>query len=209
MNAANPEPRRPRDESGFTLLEVLVAVVVLGFLMVGLAEGVRAGLALRQAQTHRVGETADLDATMRVLRRVLTRIPLNAAGDRLLTTASGAGFDGEADRISFVGNLPTGLGTTRRATMRLAVAHGNLVLSWRPHHHDRPIGPPPPLTRTVLLDGVRRLELAYWGSPGNAGPPAWQARWQWPEAPALIRVRLDFAKHDPRHWPDLIAASRL
>ena len=53
-------------QSGFTLLEMLVVLVVLGFLMVGLTQGVRAGLTMWGAQTRRVGETADLDAGARV-----------------------------------------------------------------------------------------------------------------------------------------------
>jgi general secretion pathway protein J len=60
-----------RRQSGFTLLEMLVALVVLGFLMVGLTQGLRAGLTMWGAQTRRVGETADLDAGARVLRRIL------------------------------------------------------------------------------------------------------------------------------------------
>ena len=47
-------------QSGFTLLELLVALVVLGFLMVGLTQGVRTGLAMWGAQTRRLGETGEL-----------------------------------------------------------------------------------------------------------------------------------------------------
>jgi general secretion pathway protein J len=188
-------------------LEVIVALVVLGFLMVGLAQGVRAGLSLRQAQMHRLGDTADLDAAMRVLRSILTRLPVNPAGDRLLTASDGTAFRGEADRITLIGDLPTGVGTTRRAEMTLAVENGQLVLSWRPHYHERRLGAAPPLTRTVLLDGVKRLQLAYWGSPNNNGTATWLSRWESAEAPQLIRVRIEFAKHDPRQWPALIAAA--
>lgn len=196
-----------RGQGGFTLLEVIVALVVLGFLMVGLTQGVRAGLSLRHAQVHRLDQTADLDAAMRILRSLLSQLPVNAAGDRLLTASDGSGFKGEADRVSFVGNLPTGLGTTRLAEMTLAVENGRLVLSWRPHHHEQLLGPPPPLVRTVLLSGVERFQLAYWGSPNNSGTASWHATWEAGDAPLLIRVKLEFAKHDPRHWPALIAAS--
>lgn len=196
-------------QSGFTLLETLVALVVLGFLMVGLTEGVRVGLSLQHAQSHRLSQTADLDAAMRLLTGLLTRLPVDPARNRLIATAAGAGMKGEADRLSFVGNLPTGLGATRRADMTLFVRDRHLVLSWSPHYHERPIGPPRPPTETVLLGGVVRLELAYWGAPAAGQNPAWRARWEGFEAPELIRLRLIFAKEDSRRWPDLITAPRL
>ena len=71
-------------QSGFTLLEMLVVLVVLGFLMVGLTQGVRAGLTMWGAQTRRVGETADLDAGARVLRRLLGGISLLSPGGIIL-----------------------------------------------------------------------------------------------------------------------------
>src|SRR6266446_5733188 len=73
-------PSMSGQQSGFTLLELLVVLVVLGFLMVGLTQGVRAGLTMWGAQTRRVGETADLDAGARVLRRLLSGISLLSAG---------------------------------------------------------------------------------------------------------------------------------
>ena len=75
----------PGRQSGFTLLEMLVVVIVLGLLMVGLTQGVRAGMALWGAQQRRVGETAELDASARVLRILLTGIaaaPADGVGRR-------------------------------------------------------------------------------------------------------------------------------
>lgn len=196
-----------RQSSGFTLLEMLVALVVLALLMVGLTQGVRAGLALRQAQTHRLDDTAELDAVMRLLRTLLGQLPMMPDGSRLLTTDKGEVFTGAADRVNFVGNLPSGLGMRRRADVTLSLDGRSLVLSWRPHRHDHPFAALPQ-TRTVLLHGVERMELAYWGAPQGGASPAWQSVWESPAAPDLIRLRLVFAKGDPRHWPDLIAAPR-
>jgi general secretion pathway protein J len=195
--------------SGFTLLEMLVALVVLALLMVGLTQGVRAGLALRQAQIHRLDDTAELDAVMRLLRTVLGQLPMMPDGSRLLTTDNGDVFTGAVDRVSFVGNLPSGLGTQRRADVTLSLDGRRLMLSWRPHRHDHPFAALPPPTQTVLLHGVERIELAYWGAPqGDAGSAGWQSVWENPAAPDLIRLRLVFPKSDPRHWPDLITAPR-
>lgn len=199
MNGGCADPR----QNGFTLLETLVVVVVLGLLMVGLTQGVRAGLALWGAQQRRVAETADLDTGARLLRTLLTGLPAAPPG---AAGANPVAVKGDAEHLSFLGDLPTGLGTTRRADISLGLHNGNLVLSWTPHRHEVPLGPPPKPTDTELVAGVRRLEIAYWGAAAPDQPAAWQTRWDGPAPPSLVRIRLVFGKGDRRHWPDLIAA---
>jgi general secretion pathway protein J len=193
-----------RLEVGFTLLETLVALVMLGFLLVGLTHGVRTGLALWNAQSRRIGEAADLDAAERTLRNLLSGI---ATAPSVGAASGSATFDGSADHLAFVGDLPNGLGTTGLANIVLALQGGRLVLSWTPHRHEISSAPPPKPVETELVGRVVRLELAYWGSPSPDQPAAWQRQWQGPQLPDLIRVRLLFAEGDKRRWPELIAAS--
>jgi len=189
-------------QSGFTLLEILVALAVLGFLVLGLAQGVRTGLTLWAAQTRRVSETAELDAVARVLRTLLSEIPAPPSAGATSPTE----IKGLPDSLEFVGDLPTGLGDTRRANIAIELRRGRLVLSWTPRRHEISSAPPAPPIETELLGGVDRLELAYWGAPETGQPTGWQAHWDGPEFPALIRLRLAFAKGDRRRWPDLLAS---
>jgi general secretion pathway protein J len=192
-------------QAGFTLLELLVVVAVLGFLMVGLMQGVRAGLTLWDAQSRRVGETAELDAASRVLRMLLSEIAAAPAAG--FGTGTGAvALKGTAESLAFVGDLPTGLGTTRRADITLELRRGRLVLSWTPHRHELSAAPPPTPTETGLIEEVERLELAYWGPAAPDQAAGWQSQWDGPAIPELIRLRLVFGKNDRRHFPDLIAA---
>jgi general secretion pathway protein J len=197
-------------QTGFTLLEVLVVLVVLGLLVVGLTQGVRAGLTMWDAQTRRVGETSELDAAARILRILLTEIPANPSGG---VNPGAAGttteFEGRPDSLAFAGDLPNGLGSTRRAEIKIELRRETLVLSWTPRRHELSSAPPPKPVETELMRGVERFDLAYWGSPAPGQPPGWQAQWDGPGLPELVRVRLGFAKGDRRRWPDLIAASQL
>jgi len=201
--------RSGRDwQAGFTLLEILVALVVFAFLLIGLNQGARTGYALWNSQTRRIGETEELDATARTMRSLLTGIPILPA--TVSDTAPQAiAITGEVDRLAFVGDLPTGLGTTRRADITLTLHAGRLVLSWAPHRHEEAGVASVAATETELIHGVERLELAYFGvvSPGQR--PLWHAQWAGPGLPLLIRFRLGFPKSDGRRWPDLIAAPEL
>jgi general secretion pathway protein J len=198
--------RRSSGEGGFTLLEVLVALVLLGFLLVGLSAGVHTGLGLWRAQRRDLRKTQELDATARILRELLTGIPQIPPGGFAADPQGRRGVRGTAHAFVFVGDMPTGLGTTRRADIRLKLQGKRLVLLWAAHRHELLRQTPPP-EETELVGAVKGLAIAYWGSWNPPQPPTWHSRWPGPGIPELIRVRLFFAKSDPRHWPDLIAAS--
>ena len=197
--------------AGFTLLEILVAVTVLGLLVIGLTQGVRIGVSLWNAESRRSGEIAELDATARTLRNALTFIPISAAA----ASASGPvaiGFKGEPDLINFIGDLPTGLGGAQRADITIHREGASVMIAWAPHFHqapETPAAPGPRLTETELIRGVDALQFSYWGADSPTSPPAWRTQWDGPTIPELIRIRLGFAKGDLRHWPDLIVAPSL
>jgi general secretion pathway protein J len=194
-------------QGGFTLLEMLVVVTVLGFLMIGLTQGVRTGLTLWEAQSRRVGETAELDAAARILRALLSGItPPPSFGLGAGGAAGGVELKGSAASLAFVGDLPTGLGTTQRADITLELSGGRLVLRWTPHRHELSTAAARPPTETELVGNVERLDLAYWGTSPSGQETGWQAQWDGPAIPDLIRVRLVFSKNDRRRFPDLIAA---
>jgi len=185
---------------------MVVVVTVLGFLIIGLTQGVRTGLTLWEAQSRRVGETAELDAAARILRALLSGIaPPPSFGPAVGATA-GEELKGGAASLAFVGDLPTGLGTTQRADITLEVSRGRLVLRWTPHRHELSTAAATPPTETELVGNVERLDLAYWGTSPSGQETGWQAQWDGPAIPELIRIRLVFGEKDRRRFPDLIAS---
>jgi len=187
--------------AGFTLVEVLVALVILGFIVSGLAGSTKLGLAALGVQSRVAAEYGDLEPADRALRRIVADIALPSDDQK-------PGLVGDLMAFASVTNLPaTGDagGTASRVDAYVAVdgAH-RLVLRWFPHLHADRIVPRPPASEEILLQGIDRMEVSYL-SPDRSG---WLGSWNRTDLPALIRIRLLFGPGDPRHWPPIIAATR-
>ncbi len=185
---------------GFTLLEVLVALVVLGFLVVGLTQGVQFGFHAWRMQTRVLAERDDLDAVDRALRRLVAQAD---PGDAVEHPA----FNGGPNKLEFITELPAAadmLATSRVDAALLVNQTHQLILLWTLAPHVERLGPAPPPHATELLRNVDHLELAYW-RPAAAGGE-WQMSWTLPYLPTLVRIRIVFRADDTRHWPDIVVA---
>src|SRR5271170_7447617 len=72
-------PQMAKGQAGFTLLEMIVALVVLGFLMIGLTEGSRFGFRAWKHQADMIADHDQMDAVDRTLRQLLTHVQMRAA----------------------------------------------------------------------------------------------------------------------------------
>jgi len=186
--------------AGFTLLEVLVALTVLGFILVGLAQGMHFGLLAWRAETRLSAGNTDLETVDTTLRHLIEGA---APGDDL----DPAPFIGSSDRLGWITALPNPAGPSSHRRMQATLmvdAHHRLVLRWRPYIHATPLKPPPGPTDTELLNNVARLRIAYW-RPGSD----WLNAWTGSDLPTLVRLRVEFVQGDRRQWPDIVAATRL
>lgn len=190
---------RRRRQAGFTLLELLVALSVFGFLVLGLAQGIRLGLTAWNAQARTTAASAELDAADRTLRGLIARIDPGVE-------PRPSGFVGRPDGVTFITELPEAAGAvaTRRARVTLGVAAGQLVLRWTPEPKAQLLGPPPPVQEAVLLERVARIELAY--ARGIGGRGGWTDSWSDPVPPALVRLRVVPADGRRDRWPEILAA---
>lgn len=186
--------KRGGGDAGFTLLEVMVALAVLGFLVLGLNQGTRFGLAAWDQQSRMLARGGELDAVDRSFRSIVAHLVPRDDPNR-------PGLRGGPTTLDAVTDLPLEGG--QRAQVGLGMdRQGRLVLRWVPFVHARPLRPPPPAAEVELLRGVQQFHLAYW-SPAEA---AWHDSWTRRELPGLVRLRLVFPPGDPRRWPDIIAA---
>ncbi len=187
--------------NGFTLLEVLVALVLFGLVLATLTQGIRFGLLAWRADTSLAAHDTDLDTVDLTLRHLIE------AADPGTDDQAGPSMIGGRDFLRFITRLPAiGPAVPARLAETLLVvdARHRLVLRWRPPPNARRGEPRPPAGETELLRGVSRLDLTFWD-----GMSGWVSAWQSASLPAMIRIRLVFTDAPRRHWPDIVAAPAL
>lgn len=205
-NGSRPVPSQGRRRShesvaGFTLLEVVVALAVLGILFVSLTQGSRFIVFAWDRHVRLVDQNTDLDAVDRILRSIIERARPGSKWEPLE-------FVGTAHAIAFTTMLPTPVGEfpSRRADVELSVdASHHLVLLWTPHMHVLRIGRPAPASTTEILQGVERLELSYLPTQGGK----WTQVWHNSAPPCLVRIRIVFSDSGHPRWPDILAGPML
>ena len=176
-------------EAGFSLLETIVMLVVVGLLVTGLAEGTRAGLSAWSTETRwsRVG--LDGGSTARVLRGLITAMDPGDFQDPLKVT-------GSRTALAFATDLPTRPPgqRTREATVAITLDHTRLLMRWT-LRIPAPIRPPA-THEAVLASGITSVAFSYWHDG------AWSDRWTGDGLPRLVRVRLV----GKQEIPDIVAA---
>ena len=193
---------RTRGQAGFTLLEILVAVVVLGFIVAGLSQATRFGINAWDVQSRLSENAAEIERLDRVLRLVIEQaVPPLSADDKPM--------DGQEHRLILLTRLPDQPPTQpiRRAQVAIGVDDRHrLLLRWVPHPNATAILPPPPPREIVLAEGVDHLDLSYRQDVSDGG--RWKTIWDDSALPALVTMQIVMTSPH-RHIPLIEAATRI
>lgn len=184
--------RHTSRDDGYTLLEMLVALVVFGLIMAGLA------------QSYRFGLTAWSDST-RATAAPENMAAVDAALTQMIAQSLPGSMTGDGAQLAFTTSLPPGAGLPAGlADVALTLTpSGTFMLRYRLHPPGVPLAPLPAAKTEPLLQGVSALTLSYYTPPAN-GTPGWSSSWSGEGLPALVKIHIAFAQGPD--WPDLVAA---
>lgn len=193
-----------RDQTGFTLLELLIAMTLMAMVLAVLYGGMHTairGWDSSQRSAERLNEIGLVqDFIRRQLSQSLTLFRNDPDQGQVVE------FLGEQDRLRMIGPMLGHLGQGGLYVIELMTAmqgsSGQLRLRWYPYRPGQPIADGDE-QETVLLDHVTALQWAYFGAQQGEETPRWHESWLNSKSrPELVRLSLRLRSDA---LPDLVA----
>lgn len=211
----NAKQRRRRSLAGFTLVELLVAIALLGLITTLLIAGLQLGTASRDRVARASGELEDLRVIETFLRqRLVQALPFVSGSRRDLPQVR---FEGDENAVRFLVSsvFRDDARGVRELFVTLDGANGqrkSLIVYDSPWvADDASAGGPADVKaeRHVLLDAVTAIAFSYYGANPPQSKPRWHRDWRGAASlPALIRIELQPADRS-LPWPAITVAPRL
>lgn len=199
-----------RRAQGFTLLELLIGMTLVGFILTLLFAGLSLGMRSWEAGERHMVSASQQAVVVDFIRRTLEQTyPLRWRVDNEEQLA----FAGEAESLRFVGSVARHDGASGNFLIALNLADSevgrNLVMRWQfPDSRAPGFGPLEEAKPKVLAKAIRTMTFSYFGAESDTDEPAWHDQWlDQKEPPTLIRMQLILENGEA--WPYIIAAPKV
>ena len=201
-------------QRGFTLLELLISLTLLGLILVLLFGGLRLSVRSWDSVQQKVDNLNSVRSVEGFLRREMEQIyPYRWKN----VPAPRYAFAGERHKLYFVAPMPSriGVGGLYAIALEFEQTGNGRRLTWKhvpvgPHMQD--FSTVDPVKEMALaeteLSAVEDIWLTYFGRETASAAPRWVDRWDSTVTmPQLIRIQVRFT--DGSEWPEFVVAPLL
>jgi general secretion pathway protein J len=196
-----------RRSGGFTLIEIMVAMVLLSTTMLLLYSGLSFALRSWDAGDVNGRRTADRVLGQNFLRRELSELfPMRFKDATQLKVA----FEGAATRLRFVSSRAPGLQLGGLALVGVEIEEDRekrskdlVMYRAMPDDEAKDFGPLDRGERHLLIAGIDQVTFGYFGSENEFAEPKWYVAWDFAgRIPEMVRIQMRAA--DGTLLPDLV-----
>lgn len=195
---------------GFTLLEVLLALVLMALLMVGVWGALRTATRLTRGADALIARSDRVRAVQGFLRDYLGGAQPQAFLHK--TNDQARMFEGDPDQMRYVAPMPAQLGNGGLFVQTLKLTRRDdgeqvLQLTYSPLTND--VALPTDAKPEIMLDQLGGGHFEYLYAAGNGKPAQWRGTWHSPSGmPLAVRVILQPAWRERIGFPEMLIPLR-
>jgi general secretion pathway protein J len=203
----------PRRLSGFTLVELLLAITLMSILLGLTYTGLRAAARSSERGEIILAAGGEMRASHQFVRRQINQmLPLSfAVTDDI--NAVRIVFVGDANHIQYVAPMPGYLGSGGPQVQLLELAsdnEGNVLQFSHALLQGYEEGLLFERDPVILLENVESAGFEFLGQDEDGEVTGWVSSWDKPDIlPVAVRLNLAFSDETQMLWPDLVAGVRL
>jgi general secretion pathway protein J len=182
-------------QSGFTLIELVLAVTLLAIMMAMLYSGLAFALRSWDAGDANGRRVADRRIAENFVRRELTELfPMRWKDPLTLKLA----LDGKPDSLRFTSSRPAGVSVGGLSLVGLAVepdpvkrTHRLVMRRALPDKEAKDFGPLEKADVNILMGDIDSVKFGYFGADNDFTEPRWEDSWKYAgRVPLMVRMQV-------------------